>query len=189
MVEAQPPPGTRPAVASGQASAFETIYRANFAVVTAFFARRTTDPQTVADLTSETFVQAITSFRTFDPARGTARGWLLGIGRHVFAQHCQRHSRGAEVTARLAGHRPIDVDEAAELVLRIDAERAGRVLLDGLASLSTVDREVIELVDIASLSPKEAAVALGVSSGALRIRLFRARARLRGLAETSRGES
>ncbi|MGO1050136.1 hypothetical protein [Crossiella sp. CA198] len=69
MVEPQPPPETRQAVAAGPASAFETIYR------------------------------AITSFRTFDPARGTARGWLLGI----------------------------------------DAERAGRVLLDGLAALSTVD--------------------------------------------------
>ncbi|MGO1050137.1 sigma factor-like helix-turn-helix DNA-binding protein [Crossiella sp. CA198] len=43
------------------------------------------------------------------------------------------------------------------------------------------------MVDIAGLSPKEAAVALKVSSGALRIRLLRARARLRGLAKTSRG--
>lgn len=38
---------------------FEAVYRANFEVVAAFFARRAVDPQTVADLTSDTFVEAI----------------------------------------------------------------------------------------------------------------------------------
>jgi len=40
------------------------------AVVTAYFARRSADPQTVADLTADTFVQAITSFTTFNPRTG-----------------------------------------------------------------------------------------------------------------------
>jgi hypothetical protein len=34
-------------------SEFERIYRDNVGVVTAFFARRCSDPQTVADLTSD----------------------------------------------------------------------------------------------------------------------------------------
>ena len=37
---------------------FERIYRDNVGVVTAFFARRCSNPQTVADLTSETIVRA-----------------------------------------------------------------------------------------------------------------------------------
>jgi hypothetical protein len=48
---------------------FEALYRANVAVVTACFARRSAEPQTVADLTAGTFVQAITSFATFDRAK------------------------------------------------------------------------------------------------------------------------
>ena len=48
------------------------------AAVTAYFARRTTEPQTVADLTTDTFVQAITSFNTFDPRKGTPRAWVFG---------------------------------------------------------------------------------------------------------------
>ena len=40
---------------------FEALYRANVAAVTAYFARRSADPQTVADLTADTFVAAITS--------------------------------------------------------------------------------------------------------------------------------
>ena len=49
---------------------FEALYRANVAAVTGYFARRSADPQTVADLTADTFVQAIMSFATFDPRKG-----------------------------------------------------------------------------------------------------------------------
>lgn len=181
---------------AGQASAptggllveFETVYRANFGVVTAFFARRSTDPQTVADLTSDTFVQAITSFPTFDPGKGTARAWLIGIARRVLAKHCESTSRNRDLVLRLGGHRELDVDEAAELVVRIDAEREGRGLLDAMTSLSAVDREVIELVDLVGMTPKEAAVTLGVSAGAVRIRLFRARTKLRASLERKKGQ-
>jgi RNA polymerase sigma-70 factor (ECF subfamily) len=44
---------------------------------------------------------------------------------------------------------------------------------------------VIELVDIAGLRPKEAAAALGLTSGAVRMRLLRTRARLRKQATTT----
>ena len=42
-----------------------------------------------------------------------------------------------------------------------------------------LERTAVELVDLAGLTPKEAAAALGVPRGVLRVRLFRARARLR----------
>jgi RNA polymerase sigma-70 factor (ECF subfamily) len=48
------------------------------------------------------------------------------------------------------------------------------------AGLPQTDRLAVELVDIVGLTPKEAANALGASPGALRIRLFRARTKLRG---------
>lgn len=183
----QPPDVQRRGKPTGLAAEFEQIYRAHVQHVTAYFARRTADPQTVADLTADTFVQAITSFTAFDPARGSPRGWLYGIARRVFAQHCERFSRGQDVTARLAGRRELDVDEAAELVARIDAERAGRALFDGMAELTPADREAVELVDIVGLERKEAAAALGISTGALRIRLFRARGKLRKIAGENHG--
>ena len=111
------------------ARAFEEIYEAEFDVVTSYFARRTADPQTTADLTADTFVAAITSFGTFDRSRGTARGWVLGIARRVFAQHCEAVTRGRNVVARIHGRRVLDTDEIADLVTRIDAEREGRELI------------------------------------------------------------
>lgn len=163
----------------GPAAEFERVYRANFAAITAYFARRTTEPQTVADLTSDTFVAAITSFATFDPRRGTPRSWLFGIARRVFAGHCEDFRRDHDVVLRLTGYRPLAADETADLVRRIDAERPGRAAFERLAALRDADREAVELVDLAGLPITEAAAVIGVTAGALRIRLFRARARLR----------
>jgi RNA polymerase sigma-70 factor (ECF subfamily) len=81
--------------------------------------------------------------------------------------------------ARLAGHRDLADDEIDELADRIDAERAGRELMERSGQLSDLERAAVELVDLAGLTPKEAAGALGVSRAVLRKRLSRARARLR----------
>jgi RNA polymerase sigma factor (sigma-70 family) len=158
---------------------FERVYRANVGGVTAYFARRCSEPQDVADLTSETVLEAAGSFGGFDPRRGTARAWLFGIAAHVYARHCARIAGGRDAALRLAGSRPLEVDEFEELAARIDAQRTGRELLERMAGLSAGEREAIELVDLMELSPKEAAAALRVSRGVLRMRLSRARARLK----------
>jgi RNA polymerase sigma factor (sigma-70 family) len=177
---------TRPGTAAGQGRAgpgataeFERLYRANVDAVTAYFARRTTDPQLVADLTADTFVAVIGGFGTFDPRKGTARAWLFGIAGHMYAAHCARYTQQQERLERLAGRRDLDPDQVDELLERIDAERAGRGLLAELARLPERDRAVIDLVDIAGLRPQEAAAALGLAPGTVRMRLMRARARLR----------
>src|SRR5579863_3793448 len=158
---------------------FEALYRANVAAVTAYFARRSAEPQTVADLTADTFVQAITSFATFDPRKGTSRAWVFGIARRIYAAHCQAHSQQRSRVERLAGRRELPTDEVGDLIDRIDAERAGRALVTGLTTLPAADRAVVELVDLAGLQAKEAAQVLGIAPGTLRMRLMRARARLR----------
>ncbi|HUJ05329.1 MAG TPA: RNA polymerase sigma factor [Streptosporangiaceae bacterium] len=165
--------------ADGAVGEFEALYRANVAAVTAYFARRSADPQTVADLTADTFVQAITSFATFDPRRGTPRAWVFGIARRIYAGHCQARSQQRSGVERLAGRRELAPDEVGDLIDRIDAERPGRALVIGLTALPDADRAVVELVDLAGLQAKEAAQVLGVAPGTLRMRLMRARARLR----------
>ena len=171
---------TAPGRPSGSALAeFERIYRGNVDVVMAYFARRCGEPQVVADLTSETFVRAAGALGTFDPRKGSARAWLFGIAAHVFAGHCAQTANGRDAVARLSQRRPLDVDETEELAARIDAERAGRELIGRCARLPELERAAVELVDLAGLTPKEAASALGVSRVVLRKRLSRARARLR----------
>ena len=161
------------------ATEFERLYRANVDAVTAYFARRAAEPQVVADLTADTFVAAITSFGSFDPGKGTARAWVFGIARRVYASYCETYSQHQHRLQRLAGRRELDLDQVEQLLNRIDAERACRDMMAGLAALPERERAVIELVDIARLWPQEAAAALGLAPGTVRMRLLRARARLR----------
>ena len=164
---------------TGRLGEFEMLYRAHVAGVTAFFARRSRDAQVVADLTADTFAEAIRSFGSSPPVRGSERAWLFTIARRVYAKHCERMVRRQDAARRDSGRQILDENATEELADRIDAERPGRELLDALAGLSQLDREAVELVDVAGLSPKEAAAALGVAPGTLRVRLFRARAKLR----------
>jgi RNA polymerase sigma factor (sigma-70 family) len=158
---------------------FERIYVNNVDVVMSYFARRCNEPQVVADLTSETFVRAAGGFAGYDPRRGSPRAWLFGIATRVYGQHCEQFANGRAAVARLAGRRTLARDEIDELVGRIDAERTGRELVERCSQLPELERAALELVDLADLTPKEAASALGVSRVVLRKRLSRARARLR----------
>lgn len=155
------------------------VYRECVGMVTAYFARRCTEPQVVADLVSETFVEAVASFGTFDRSRGSARGWVIAIARRVFARWCAGLSDDRVAIERLGGRLVLDADETDELSERIDAQREGRDLLERCRDLPALEREAVELVDLIGLGPQEAARVLGVSGGTLRVRLHRARARLR----------
>ena len=73
----------------------------------------------------------------------------------------------------------LPADEIDELTDRIDAQAAGRALLERCRGLPELERAAVELVDLDGLTPKEAAAALGVPRGVLRMRVSRGRARLR----------
>ena len=158
---------------------FEQLYLRNIDLLMGYFARRCRDPYTVADLTSETFVRAMDGFARFDPRKGSERAWLFGIAAHVFARHCEQSADNRDAVTRLAGRRTLDDDEIEELAGRLDAEREGAALMQRYARLAPVERTAIELVDLDGLTPKEAALALGVSRVSFRQRLSRARSRLR----------
>jgi RNA polymerase sigma factor (sigma-70 family) len=157
---------------------FASVYRENIGPVSGFFARRCRDPQQVADLTSQTFVEAIKSAHTFQ-GRGTPGAWLIAIARRVYANHLADLAAGADLIDQLGGRLVLGQDEVEDLAARIDAQRSGKELLERADRLSGLEREAIELVDLMGLTPKEAAHVLGVSPNVLRVRLFRAHNRLR----------
>src|ERR1700744_2085721 len=118
---------------------FEQVYRRNVDPLMGYFARRCREPQTVADLTSETFVRAVDGFATFDARKGSDRAWLFGIAARVFAQYCELSATGRDVVERLGGYRPLDQDEIEELMERIDAEHEGAALMERWAQLPALE--------------------------------------------------
>jgi RNA polymerase sigma-70 factor (ECF subfamily) len=158
---------------------FERIYRAQFGPVVSYFARRYEDPQLVADLTADTFVAAIQAFAQYDPGAGSPRAWTIGIARKVWMRYRESDPRGEDPGRRHSLAGLLDRTEAKELTWWIDLERSSRDLTERLGRMAKLDREALELVDLCELTPAEAARELGISAGALRVRLLRARARLR----------
>lgn len=164
--------GTEPAT-------FEAFYRTHVDAVERFVVRRVHDPHRAADLTAEVFLAAIESADGYRPSRGKQAAWLYGVARNVLAADRRRHGRELLVARRLNGRRLLEDDDIARMEERIDAEAQARELYLALDRLSDAERAVIELVSVDGLTVADAARALGIRPATARVRLHRARRRLR----------
>ncbi|MGP4087849.1 RNA polymerase sigma factor [Streptomyces sp. KR55] len=164
---------------------FRAFYDENFDALLGFVTRRVADPHLAADLTADVFLAALEAADSFDPRRGAPRAWLYGIARNVLSGHFRSNARERDAVARLNGRRLLDEEDIAALEERIDAERAARELAVRHSALSKPLREVVDLVAVDGLTPREAAAALGTSQTTVRVRLHRARRILRAVPAAS----
>jgi RNA polymerase sigma-70 factor (ECF subfamily) len=159
---------------------FRALYDGNFAAVLGYALRRVDQPADAADIVSEVFLVA---WRRLDEAPpGDGRPWLFGVARHVLANHHRSVRRRQRLGGRLRDTLARDVapDPATGLA---EWDRIRRVLL----RLGPDDRELLMLVGWDGLTPAEAAGVIGISPGAARMRLARARERFRELLEPAVG--
>ena len=159
---------------------FEAAFRAHFAPVYRFIARRV-GTALAEDLAAEAFATAYRRRASYEPARGSLRSWLYGIAANVVRGHWREEQQLLELDARLApGGRPasggVFADAADERV--VAASLAPRIA-GALAALNPEQREVLLLHAWAGLGHEEIAAALGIAPGTARSRLSRARAALR----------
>jgi len=129
----------------------------------------TRDRETAEDLSGSTFEKAFTRWDRFDPQRGSARTWLLGIARTTALDWFRAESRRRR--REEAAAQPEQVDEAFVEGLSPELETA-------LAALSAGEREVLALRIVLELDGDAAARVLGISPTAVSTRLSRALKRL-----------
>ena len=135
-------------------------------------------PEVAEDLTAETFLKVIRAADRFDPARGSAKAWILTVARNVLGDW-RRRARLRQYVALGTMHDLIyDAPSPEERLLR--EEEVGR-LLDAVATLGDADRELIGLRYGSGLETGEVAQILGISEGSVRTRLWRALGKLRGV--------
>jgi RNA polymerase sigma factor (sigma-70 family) len=159
--------------------AFAEFYRRHVDKVIGFGLRRLEQPEDVADLVANVFVRVIESTERFDPARGRAVPWLLGISANTLSVERRRRARSQDAAQRLAGRRYLTPAEHERVEERLDAAASARRVYATLGALPDGEREVVALVMVDGLTPREAAEALGLRATALRARLARARRKLR----------
>lgn len=155
---------------------FERLFREQHAAVVAYVRRRVPE-EAVDDVVEETFLVA---WRRLDRVPAAERAWLLGVARNVIATQRRGAGRRQALALRLGqmtSGRPV-AHTQPEPPQALDPRLAG-----ALDKLSDKDREALTLIAWDGLEPSQAALVLGDSPGAFRVRLHRARRRLRRLLE------
>lgn len=151
-------------------SQFEDVYNAHYEDVYSFVVRRV-ELSAVEDVVATTF---LTLWRRLDSLpQDSPRPWIFGVARRCVANHLRSSRRRRTLVTRLESASPSP--HAAELVPDEEHEE----LLHCLRELSRNDQEVLSLSVWERLSASEAADVLGCSAAAYRLRLHRARTRLR----------
>jgi RNA polymerase sigma-70 factor, ECF subfamily len=149
---------------------FESVYRELYEPICGYALRRVREPEDAAEVIAETFA---TLWRRFDrcPQDAELRPWLFGVARRVIANQRRSERRRTALGERLAAN--TDPTPTAH------RDEAPSELARAFASLSDSDRELLSLVAWEGLTRNELAVALGTSTAVVRLRLHRARKRLR----------
>jgi RNA polymerase sigma factor (sigma-70 family) len=169
------------AAAAGEHGAFGELYDRHATAVYNYLLRRATDWSVAEDLTAAVFLQAWRRREDVVFAGDSALPWLLGVARQLRRNATRSRLRYQAALGR-AGRELVPAGTAgdpAELVTgRLDTERQLQHLRTAIAGLPRQQREAIELCVYAGLDQQAAAVALGVSVGTIKSRLYRARQRL-----------
>jgi RNA polymerase sigma-70 factor (ECF subfamily) len=149
---------------------FEAAYRELYAPICGYALRRVREPEDAAEVIAETFA---TLWRRFDrcPQGDELRPWLFGVARRVLANQRRGERRRSALSERLAAQ--------VEAGTTPYPDEAPSELTRAFASLSDSDRELLSLVAWEGLTREELAAALGTNRAVVRLRLHRARKRLR----------
>ena len=129
------------------------------------------------DVTAAAFLELWRHRRSVRVVDGSALPWLL-----ITATNLARNlARSLRRYRALIGTLPrAEAANSAEdnAVGRIEEERIGEQVRQALGALSTADAALLALTMFEHCSPAQAAAALGISDGAARTRLHRARSRM-----------
>lgn len=158
----------------GDASAFDTLVRRHLRSAYAVALARLGEPADAEDVCQDAFVVAL---ERLDDCRQPERfsAWLLRIVRN----RASDHARSRKVRAAT----PIDnVDIASSdpgPLRRTERAELESNLLEALAGLTELQREVLMLFDLEGWSHREIAEKLGISEGSARVHLHNGRRALR----------
>jgi RNA polymerase sigma-70 factor (ECF subfamily) len=159
----------------GDESALEGLYARYGGLVYTLALRVVGDPELAREVLQDTFLRAWEGRESYDPARGRMPWWLMGIARNRAIDVLR--SRPHQARLREQEHlrralEPAHPDTAEVLFVR-------RAVVEALQTLSTVQREAIELAYYRGLTQAEIARELNEPLGTVKSRMREGMDRLR----------
>ena len=165
----------------GRPEAFEELIRLTHRDVYSLALRMTGNPDDAAEVAQETYIRLLRAIRTF---RGESKfsTWLYRVTSSVAITSLRKR-------ARRRGEVPLDQEDwqdwqaspSGAPVAELDRRQLAERLDSALASLPAGYRAVVVMRDVYGLSLENVGNELGISEGAAKVRLHRARQRLKQL--------
>src|ERR1035437_2810325 len=161
---------------------FRAVFEATYPDLVRFVQRRV-HPTHAEDIVADVFLVAWRRFADLPPAAGDARAWLFGIAQRTLLNGQRGDRRRQALTIRIAD--ATVVAQSGQAWKGSDSELVARRLdlAAAWSRLSPVHQEALSLAVWDGLAGPQAAVVLGISAVAFRLRLSRARRALRRYAE------
>lgn len=164
--------------AAGDASAFDELFERHATRLFNFLLRACGDRALAEDLFQATFLRLHQARKSF--VAGTFRAFLFTIAANLLrdersrAEHRRRLPMDEEALDSVTENRPMDNDPESIA----EARQTTRVIERVIDELPNGLREVLLLSRYQGLGNREIAAALGISEGAVKVRLVRALARV-----------
>lgn len=151
--------------------AFEQLFRETRQDLLAYLVRRSARVEDAADALAETYLIA---WRRLDaiPPGVAARLWLFGVARNLLLKGADRHRAQDALIERLARELQAGAPEPI-------ADERSEALRAAVAALPSTQREVVLLTAWEGLTPGQIATVTGTPVNVVRVRLHRARNRLK----------
>jgi RNA polymerase sigma factor (sigma-70 family) len=155
---------------------FAELYQRRYPLLRAYLRRGVgRHPDLVLDLVAETFARALERREQFEPSRGTAVAWLIGIARHLLVD-ATRHGRVDDASRRRMGMERVVFDQDELELMERDSSSDLEVALARLPSeqRDAIEKRVLEEEPYAAI-----AAGIGCSEQVVRKRVSRGLATLR----------
>ena len=154
--------------------AFTELYRRHAEDLLRYFARRTLDPETAAELTAETFAEAFASRANYRDQGVNGVAWLYGIARHRLGRFFRSGRVDAAARRKLGmPERDLPPEDYERIEDLIDFAPIREALVEALETLSHDQREAMRLRVIDGLGYAEVAERLKCTEQNARQRVSR----------------
>ena len=171
--------------ARGDHMAFGRVVEAHQHRIFAYLGRMGLDRASAEDIAQDTFLRVWRHASRFNQSYGSLATWILAIARNLALTHLASRVRSIEISGVEC------VEDAASDDPRPDQQMLAKERRDrfraALARLSPADRSLLAASYVEGLAIADIARLESCSSGAAKVRLHRARTRLRRILEKDDG--
>ncbi|MDX1520746.1 MAG: sigma-70 family RNA polymerase sigma factor [Anaerolineae bacterium] len=158
-------------------AALSALHQRFYEPVARYIQFKVGDRQTVEDLSGEVFVRVLEGLKRGRGWQGSPQGWIMGIARHVVADHYRHRERMPEVTLN---EQITATDEATNPFLQAFKGEQKRRLMAAIQQLTDEQRDVVLMRFMEGIDIRGVATAMNKKPGAIKGLQYRA---LKALAE------